>query len=150
MRNNNFFMKNILVTIVTLLCLVVGTVTVVQQSCKIVKVGANLMVLNDNASFYNESSRKTDEMTEEYLRNQAEREKFYQSEDTVTRVFSNLPTFTKLLVWILALAAIPFVPIIVFFHILRKIYVMRRRMQRAKRKARNQPQRHQNTYCRSV
>lgn len=146
---NKIFMKNILVTIVTLLCLVVGTVTVVQQSCKIVKVGANLMVLHDNANSYNKSEKKTDKMTEEFIVNQIKREKFYQSEDTVTRVYSNLPTVTKLLVWILALAAIPFVPIIVFFHIVGRIYVIRRRMQRAKRKTRSQPQK-RNTYCKSV
>jgi len=91
------------------------------------------MVLYDNAAFYNEAPRKTDGMTEQYLANQAEREKFYQSEDTVIRVFSNLPTLVKLLVWFLAIAAIPGVPFLVFIYVARQAYLIKKKMERKRR-----------------
>ncbi len=125
-----------LITIVTLLCLLLGTCTVVRESWKIVKTGVMLIELNNNATDYNEAQIKTNQMTEEYLENQAEREKFYQSEDTVIRVYSNFPTIVKLLVLLLAIYAIPGVPFMVLLYVVREVYATRKRSKR--RKAENQ------------
>lgn len=113
-----------LVTIVTLFCIVIGAIVLVQNCCKVVAVGTNLIILNDNAQFYNEQPRKTDAMTEDFNEALIERNKFYQSEGTVTRVFSNLPSFFKLCTWLLAIVGIPAIPLAVLLHIFKEVCVM--------------------------
>ena len=124
----------ILARLLTVLLLVMGTVATLGTSAKVISTGANLMVLRDNASYYNEQHRKTDEMTEEYNRNQEEREKFYKSEDPVIRGFSNLGTLTKLLCFFLALAIWPGV-VLAWLYVLLNIYWrLERKLKRRKRK----------------
>lgn len=123
-----------IVTIVALACLVLGTFSAVQECCKIAMTGAKLIVLNDNARFYNEQPRKTDDMTAEYNANEAKRQAIYNSEDTVIRVFSNLPTLTKLLAWILAIVAIPGIPCAVILHIVRRVNAIIQRRKTRRRK----------------
>lgn len=129
-KNNSQHYFRGLVTIVTLLCLVCGTISVVQGCCKIAKTGVQLIVLHDDASFYNEQSRKTDEMTDDYNEGDAVRQKLYHSEDTIVRVFSNLPTILKFMVWVLSIIAIPGVPVLVLLYILQRIEGIRRRQRR--------------------
>ncbi len=127
-----------IVTIVTLLCLVAGAFSVMQNCVKIVKTGFELMILQDNAQFYNEQELKTDNMTEDYDQNDAKRQSIYNSEDIVIRVFSNLPILIKIAVWLLAIVGIPFTPFAVILYLVRRINIItrenkaRRRMQKAK------------------
>jgi len=117
----------ILVNILTILALLIGSVVILQTSYKIFKTSVNLAVLSDNAQFYNEQARKTDEMTEQYLENHAERQKIYNSEDFVIRTFSNQNGFVKVLILIVAIIMIPMVILMWVCHILRKYYSYRRR-----------------------
>ncbi len=132
---------SVMVTIVTLLCLLLGNCTVVRESCKIVGAGGCLMLLNYNATAYDESYRKTDQGAEEYLEIQAEREEFYQSEDTVIREYSNLPGPIKLAVWFLAVFAIPGVPLLSLLYVIREAYsfsIRRKKEKQRSQKAKRQ------------
>lgn len=131
--NSNHSILNLLVTIVTLLCLVAGTVTVERQCLKIFETGIELMLIRSDATRYNASYRKTDEMTAEFESNDYERQLIYNSDDTVIRVFSNLPTILKLLVWLVAMAAIICVPFLVLLYILKRIYAIKKRYERRKK-----------------
>ena len=99
-----------LVKILTILTLVIGSMTMLQANAEIIKTSGQLLMLRDNADFYNEQYRKTDEMTEAYLANHAERQKIYHSEDVVVRVFSNQNTFVKLAILVWALASFLLIP----------------------------------------
>lgn len=145
-RKSTFSIFNALVTIVTLLCLIFGTCLVVHESCKIVQTGVHLMILNDNAQYYNDNVRKTDGMTEEYLENNEMRQEIYNSEDAVIRVFSNLPTLIKLFVWILAIIAVPFVPFVLLVNIVRQIFRIKRRCKQRRRRTRREV----NTLAKSI
>lgn len=145
-RKSTFSIFNALVTIVTLLCLIFGTCLVVHESYKIAKTGVHLMILNDNAQYYNENVRKTDGMTEEYLENNEMRQEIYNSEDVVIRVFSNLPTLIKLFVWILAMIAVPFVPFVLLINIVRQIFRIKRRCKQRRRRTRREV----NTLAKSI
>lgn len=128
-------MVGILARLLTVLLLVMGTIATLGTSAKVISTGVNLMVLHDNASYYNEQHRKTDEMTEMYNRNQEEREKFYKSEDPVIRGYSNLGTLTKLLCLFLAVAMWPGV-VLVWLYVLLNIYWrLERKLKRRKRKS---------------
>ena len=113
--------KRIMVKILTILTLVIGTVTILQTNAKIIKTSGKLLVLHDNAAYYNEQYRNTDEMTEEYLADNAERQKIYNSEDTVVRVFSDSPTIIKMVVLVLALASFLLIPYMWFTLIIREL-----------------------------
>lgn len=112
----------ITVTIVTLLFVLLGVVKAEQICYKIAKTGASLMVLNNNAQFYNEQEQKTDAMTENFTAEKKERnEKFYQSEDLLIRVYSNLPALMKLAIWFLSLLLMLLIPFAAVFITLREI-----------------------------
>lgn len=112
----------ITVTIVTLVFVLLGVVKAEQICYKIAKTGASLMVLNDNAQFYNEQARKTDAMTDTFEAERKERnEKFYQSEDLLIRVYSNLPALVKLAIWFLSLLLMLLIPFFALFIAIREI-----------------------------
>ena len=112
----------ITVTIVTLLFVLLGVVKAEQICYKISTTGASLMVLNNNAQFYNEQEQKTDAMTENFTAEKKERnEKFYQSEDLLIRVYSNLPALMKLAIWFLSLLLMLLIPFAAVFITLREI-----------------------------
>ena len=80
-----------------LLTLMVGTMTMGKISCTVLKTAANLVVLNDNIQVYNEQLYKTDEMTEEAERWIKERqEKFFNSQQTIVRIYSTSNGLVKL------------------------------------------------------
>ncbi len=107
----------ITVTIVTLLFVLLGVVKAEQICYKIAKTGASLMVLNNNAQ-----EQKTDAMTENFTAEKKERnEKFYQSEDLLIRVYSNLPALMKLAIWFLSLLLMLLIPFAAVFITLREI-----------------------------
>ena len=107
----------ITVTIVTLVFVLLGVVKAEQICYKIAKTGASLMVLNDNAQ-----ARKTDAMTDTFEAEKKERnEKFYQSEDLLIRVYSNLPAMVKLTIWFLSLLLMLLIPFAAVFITLREI-----------------------------
>lgn len=107
----------ITVTIVTPLFVLLGVVKAEQICYKIAKTGASLMVLNNNAQ-----EQKTDAMTENFTAEKKERnEKFYQSEDLLIRVYSNLPALMKLAIWFLSLLLMLLIPFAAVFITLREI-----------------------------
>ena len=100
------FMR-IVIIILTFLALVFGTIEIARMSNKIIGTSAKLVILNDNAQFYNEQPRKTDAMTESYLENDALRQEIYNSEDDLVRIFSNQHALVKAVILLLALAMYP-------------------------------------------
>lgn len=113
------------VTIVTLLFMVIGAITVELTCWKVARTGANLAILNYEAQSYNEQTYKTDAMTDKYNEALSIRNTFYQSEDTVIRVFSNLPAFPKLCIWIFCGLLLIVVPIMTFVGMLKEITIER-------------------------
>ena len=99
-----------MVKILTILTLIIGTVNVLAVNAEIIKTSVDLLTLKDNAMFYNEQYRKTDAMTEEYRANNAERQKIYNSEDVVVRVFSNQNAIVKMGILVWALASFLLIP----------------------------------------
>lgn len=98
----------LVVTIMTVLAVIAGSIALINGSLKVIKTAASLAALNDNIQYYNESARKTDEMTaevEEWF--QIRSEKYYHSEDALVRIYSNQNAFLKLIIAILAFLAIP-------------------------------------------
>lgn len=130
----NFLTFNVLVTIVTLFCLMMGAFFITQQSCKIIETGYQLITLSEKAQYYNESINKTDEMTKEYLKNDEERQAIYNSEDTVIRAFSNLPTLFKAIVLLLAILAIPVVIVIVLLYVAERVNTIKRKTRLGRKK----------------
>ena len=100
------FMR-IVIIILTFLALVFGTIEIARMSNKIIVTSAKLVILNDNAQFYNEQPRKTDAMTESYLENDALRQEIYNSEDDLVRIFSNQHALVKAVILLLAVAMYP-------------------------------------------
>lgn len=124
---------NILVLLMLILTMASGTKTLLSTNYKIVSTASSLIVLHDNAQFYNEQYRKTDAMTEEYLKNQAERENFYQSEDSVIRFFSNQHTLVKVLILVLVVVTTLSTPVMWLFF----LFMIKRQMF-PKKKRKNQ------------
>lgn len=109
------------VTIVTLLFMVIGA-TVIGRTCwKVASAGTTLAIINCNAQSYNEQTYKTDEMTDSYNEASDIRSALYQSEDTVVRVFTNLPTLPKLCVWLLSLSVLIIILLITILGIVKEI-----------------------------
>lgn len=100
------FMR-IVIIILTFLALVFGTIEIARMSNKIIVTSAKLVILNDNAQFYNEQPRKTNAMTESYLENDALRQEIYNSEDDLVRIFSNQHALVKAVILLLAVAMYP-------------------------------------------
>lgn len=91
--------------------LLVGIVSLEMIALKVLKTAGDLAILNDNARFYNEQSVKTDRMTQEFLKNEAERQKIYNSDDSVVRLYSNSHAIIKFMVLIVAGMVVVVVPL---------------------------------------
>lgn len=103
--------KRRIVTIVTLLVLMVGSINVLEITNKIVKTSVELITISDNISFYNDTARKTDSMTKQIEDMMEHREKnFYQSEDWTVRTFSNMFVLIKIVVLVTSLAMYILIP----------------------------------------
>lgn len=122
-----------LARLLTILVLIVGTIGTFKICGKVIQTGSSLIVLNDNASYYNEQARKTDEMTAEYMQNHEERQKFYNSEDPIIKGYSNSGTFAKVLYLLLAIAMFPGVAL-VWLYIIQCIYFNWKRKQMRRKK----------------
>lgn len=109
-RNKSKKGLTLAVTIVTLICLVIGGIAIVKNSIKVVNAGILLMNLNREVQAYNESSIKTDEMTDYYLECISDRQLLYNSPDNVVRIYSNLPSVIKFLIWLLACVSVVGIP----------------------------------------
>lgn len=119
---------NILVLLMLIATLISGTKTLLNTNWKIASTAVHLIVLHDNAQFYNEQYRKTDAMTEAYEANDAERQKFYHSEDPVVRFFSNQHTLVKVLILLATVITTLFTPIMwLFFLVMIKRQIFRKR-----------------------
>lgn len=126
------------VTIVTLLFMVIGAITVELTCWKVASAGTNLVILNYNAQCYNERIYKTDAMTDKYNEALSMRNTFYQSEDIVIRVFSNLPAFPKLCIWVFCGLLFILIPIITFCGCLKEITIERNFWKSEKRRWKRQ------------
>ncbi len=91
--------------------LLMGIVLLETIALKVLKTAGDLAILNDNARFYNEQSVKTDRMTREFLKNEAERQKIYNSDDSVVRLYSNSHAIIKFMVLIVAGMVVVVVPL---------------------------------------
>lgn len=139
-------MKKILrasVSILTFLVFVFGTIATIQVCNKIVSTSLELLVLSDNAMYYNDNPRKTDTMTEKYLENNKKRQEIYNSKDDVVRNFSNQHTLVKLVILLVAIAIYPLMFLVWFKQICmiayksrKKIKAMRQRRKRSFQKLR--------------
>lgn len=114
--------------ILAFLLLIVGTISIISCANKIVSTAADLIVLNDNIRYYNDSPRKTDKMTDQCENYFAERAKFYNSEDQIVHFFANLPTLVKALVLLVTIATYFAVPAMWVILIIQRICVIRRRV----------------------
>lgn len=121
-----------LARLLTILILVVGTIGTFQICSTVIRTGASLIVLRDNASYYNEQYRKTDEMTDAYNRNHEERQKFYNSEDPIIRGYSNSGTFAKILYLFLAIAMFPGLALVWVYIIFNVYWKLERKLKRRK------------------
>lgn len=103
--------KRRLVTIVTLLVLMIGSINLIELANKIVKVSVDLILIRDDIEFYNENSRKTDNMTECTEKLMQERnEKYYQSEDWQIKTFSNMFWGLKIIILMAMLSMYIMIP----------------------------------------
>lgn len=121
-----------LVNILTILTLIIGSITILQTNGKIFRTSVQLFILRDNASFYNEQYRKTDTMTDEYLKNDLDRKAIYNSEDIVIRKFSNQNWAIKLVLLIWSSASFVLIPYMWIFHIAQRINRMKIKSQKRK------------------
>lgn len=121
-----------LARLLTILILVVGTIGTFKICSTVIRTGASLIVLRDNASYYNEQYRKTDEMTDAYNRNHEERQKFYNSEDPIIRGYSNSGTFAKILYLFLAIAMFPGLALVWVYIIFNVYWKLERKLKRRK------------------
>lgn len=127
-------MKNYVVArILAFLILIFGCICLISCANKIIRTGIKLVILNDNISYYNETTRKTDRMTDQVEEFFAERQKYYNSEDRVIHFFANLPTLGKALVLLISLATYLAVPAMWVILIMQRIYIIRRRAANRKR-----------------
>lgn len=124
----------ILARLLTVLVLIVGTIGTLELSGKIVETGLSLAVLNDNASYYNQQYRKTDEMTRAYEQNQEQRMEFYNSEDPIIRGYSNMWTLPKIICLFLAIAMYPGVGLVWLYVILNIFFKLEKKLKRRKRR----------------
>lgn len=132
MKKTTRFWVNILIILV----LLIGSIGMLRLNGKIIITSAKLIVLRDNASFYNESLQKTDEMTKAYNENHMERQELYTSDDTVVRIFSNLPTLVKLVILFSSISLWVLIPYMWYLAIKTRINKVRKaRIRRAKRQA---------------
>lgn len=125
------------ITIVTLLVFIFGTISLIQMSNKIVVTSCNLIILRDNASFYNEQAQKTDKMTENYIQNDEKRQEIYNSQDNIIRWFSNQNTMMKIVILFLSIMLYPMILLVWIREILRTQMKITRKMKQKKRNSRN-------------
>lgn len=122
----------IVVNILTVLSIFIGSILLVETNVKIVRTAGELMTINADQQYYNESTRKTDEMTAQYEERDAERKSFYNSDDIVIRVFSNQNAPLKIVILLVSLLMIPAIPLMWVYHILRNITRIKKRAARAR------------------
>ena len=122
-----------LVTIVTLLVLLVGSVSVLAFATKTLRISRDLFIIHDNIKCYNESPRKTVEWEQE-IREQMQyrKENFYQSEDLWTRTFSNMYGIMKAFI---AIAMVFVYPVIIYMWLYVIAFLIERHQRRMKRKS---------------
>lgn len=130
------------INILIVLIFVAGSLAITHISSKVIDTAFDLMILNDNAQFYNEQLCKTDAMTEEYRENNKLRQAIYNSEDTIVRVYSNMNVLLKLFFLFVAVALLLAVPLLwiycIFVMVYRFLYrrqtrTRRRKVQRGRR-----------------
>lgn len=122
-----------IVRLLAVLLIVIGSIYTVQVCNKVVVTGLQLIVLRDNASYYNEQYFKTDEMTEAYNQNHAKRQELYNSEDSIVRGYSNLGSITKALAWIAAVMMYPGICLVWLYIIMNVIFKLERTFKRRRR-----------------
>lgn len=120
-----------IVRLLTILVLIVGTIGTLDASRKIVTAGVQLIVLRDNASYFNESSIITDGITEAYNENNEMRQEIYQSDDNLVRAFSNMNAFVKLIVFCIAILMFPGI-VLMWIYVIYSIYLNWKRRKRKK------------------
>lgn len=125
--------------ILIIICVLVGAVRIEAASLSIVSTALNLVILNDNARLYNEQSKKTDEMTAEWHKNQEERQQYYNSSNFWIRTYSRSPVLIKwggFFIAILLIFSIPIAIIAMFVCRYEEKKMIRQKIARKERQAR--------------
>ncbi len=107
--------------------LIGGIVFLETVSCIILKTSMELLFFVYDAQQYNAQAVKTDEMTERFLESQKERQKIYNSDNVIVRVYSNANIVVKLAVLEIAFAYFLGFPYAVFAEIRRRNKMKARR-----------------------
>ena len=122
-----------LINILTLVIMLFGMVSIFNMSGKVLNTAWNLAFLNDNIQFYNEATRKTDEMTQDVMEDIEERDNnFYHSDDIIVRGYSNLNIVLKIAVILVAILSYPLTAFIVALQLIKTIRVALKRKQHKK------------------
>ncbi len=100
--------------------LIGGIVFLETVSCIILKTSMDLLFFMYDAQQYNAQALKTDEMTERFVETQQERQKIYNSDNVIVRVYSNANILVKLAVLALALVCGLGLPYAIFAEIRRR------------------------------
>lgn len=125
--------------ILIIICVLVGAVRIEAASLTVVSTALNLVILNDNARLYNEQSKKTDEMTAEWHKNQEERQQYYNSSNFWIRTYSRSPVLIKwggFFIAILLIFSIPIAIIAMFVCRYEEKKMIRQKIARKERQAR--------------
>ena len=116
---NNFFRKNrgwfnLFIFIFTLSMSIYFLMGIAP---KVIKTGFTLIVLRDNAQFYQEQP-KTDRNTEEYIKSEAERQAIYNSEDSTIRNYANSFILVKVILLIFCIVSYILIPLAWYWKVL--------------------------------
>ena len=119
--------------ILTLLMLVLGTITIIESCNKIVGTTFELLVLRDNALYYNSLPIKSEKLNEEYDKNDTKRKEIYNSEDTLIRTFSNQNALVKVCICVIAILTYPLVFVAWARQMVLYLFKIRRKIIKTKR-----------------
>lgn len=114
-----------LVAILILCSMIHSTVVLFTEvNGKILSTVGDLIVLNDNIRFYNESPIKTDESTEKCQEYMDARRALYNSPDFIVRSVATKPALVKILIALVVLASYPAAILLDGYLILRYIGIV--------------------------
>ena len=130
MRKHYYFAK----TLAVLYLLIMTFTTMFYGAPKIIVTAHEMLVLHEKIQMYNDATIKTDEMTEENIRNCEKRKEYYNSPDSLIHWFANLDRWLKVLV---AIAAVASYPMFVYMWLVLILEELARKIRRQNHKRRN-------------
>ena len=126
----NFWAK-----LLVMLMLVFVSAELINANNRILMAGWDLFNISLEVNDYNESTIKTDEMTERIEQVEGERHEIYHSEDWLIRTFANSNIIIKVVVILMAIACYPAVGIFWLSIIVESVEERIKRISKTKEKA---------------